>query len=168
MELPCESSEGWRMDIVFQNLDLIIFLVLLFLGYGAGSWAEKRHYVSIRRREAQLLNLPVVAGSEVFGERTVEDARLVTGSVVISIDYFKRLLAILRNIFGGPVKSYESLIDRARREAILRMKESAWEQGADIVVNLRFETAAIGRSANQKRQIGSVEAIAYGTALRYK
>lgn len=156
------------MDIVMQYLDLFLFLFLLCLGYGAGTWVEKRHYASIVRRESQLLGLPVVTGSEVFANRAIEGARLVTGSVVISIDYFKRLLAILRNIFGGPVKSYESLIDRARREAILRMKEAAHTQGADIVVNLRLETAAIGRSANQKRQIGSVEAIAYGTALRYR
>jgi len=156
------------MDIVMQYLDLFLFLFLLCLGYGAGTWAEKRHYASIVRRESHLLGLPVVTGSEVFASRAIEDARLVTGSVVISIDYFKRLLAILRNIFGGPVKSYESLIDRARREALLRLKEAAQTQGADIVVNLRLETAAIGRSANQKRQIGSVEAIAYGTALRYR
>ncbi|MFT6733724.1 MAG: hypothetical protein ACJAS9_001914 [Polaribacter sp.] len=39
------------------------------------------------------------------------------------MDYFKRFLAGLRNIFGGRVVTYESLVDRARREAILRMKE---------------------------------------------
>ncbi|HBH31674.1 MAG TPA: hypothetical protein DDX81_07200, partial [Desulfofustis sp.] len=79
--------------------------------------------------------------------------------------YFKRLLAILRNIFGGAVTSYESLVDRARREAILRMKEAARQQGAALVINLRLETSAIGQQANRKRQVGSVEAIAYGTAI---
>ena len=93
----------------------------------------------------------------------VREARLVYGNVVISIDYFKKILAGLRNLFGGTVKSYESLIDRARREALLRMKEMAPE--ADMIVNVRIETAAIGRSAN-KKSIGSVEAIAYGTAIR--
>jgi uncharacterized protein YbjQ (UPF0145 family) len=87
--------------------------------------------------------------------------------VVVSIDYFKRLLAILRNIFGGRVSAYESLVDRARREAILRMKESANKSGADIVVNMRLETATIGYNANQKRHVGSIEAIDYGTAIIY-
>ena len=32
----------------------------------------------------------------------VESAALVHGSAVISIDYFKRFLAGLRNIVGGP------------------------------------------------------------------
>jgi uncharacterized protein YbjQ (UPF0145 family) len=90
----------------------------------------------------------------------------VQGSAVISIDYFKRMLAALRNIVGGEVKSYETLVDRARREATLRMKEMAWD--ADIILNLRIETSAIGNSANRRKAVGSIEAIAYGTAITYK
>ena len=153
------------METIFQYSDLLIFLFLVCLGYGVGSFAEKRHYRSISRREAQLVNLPVVTAEEGYEAGPVQRAELVTGSVVISIDYFKRLLAVLRNIFGGRVSSYESLVDRARREAILRMKESADAGGATMIINMRLETAAIGNSATQKRQVGSIEAIAYGTAL---
>ena len=153
------------MSIILQNFDLIIFLILLSIGYAAGTWAEKRHYKSITAREQQLMKMAVVTAEGSFPAGRVKDAALVTGSVVISIDYFKRLLAILRNIFGGRVKSYESLVDRARREAILRMKEMAQKQGAGMIVNMRLETAAIGNSANKKKQVGSVEAIAYGTAI---
>lgn len=153
------------MEIILQNFDLLIFLFLLVLGYGAGSIAEKRHYKSIHQREQQLLKMAVVTAEGSFPDGRVRNATLVTGSAVISIDYFKRLLAILRNIFGGRVKSYESLIDRARREAILRMKEEARKKGAGMIINMRLETAAIGKNANRKNQLGSVEAIAYGTAI---
>lgn len=34
-----------------------------------------------------------------------------------------------------------------------------------MIINMRLETAAIGKNANQKKQLGSVEAIAYGTAI---
>jgi uncharacterized protein YbjQ (UPF0145 family) len=81
---------------------------------------------------------------------------------VISVDYFKRLLAGLRNIFGGRVKSYESLIDRARREALLRMKAMAGD--ATVIVNVRIETATIGRQSRRK-STACLEAVAYGTAL---
>ena len=155
------------MDLLLENLDLVIFVVLLCLGYSAGSWAERKHYKAIETREQELLDMAVVTAEGSFPKNNVAQAVLVTGSAVVSIDYFKRLLAILRNIFGGRVKSYESLVDRARREAILRMKTAAKEQGAGMIVNLRLETAAIGRNANQKKQIGSVEAIAYGTAVRF-
>lgn len=153
------------MDILLQNLDLVIFLVLTVLGYSAGTWAEKRHYRSIHEREKELIKLAVVTAEGSFPAERIANAALVSGSVVISIDYFKRLLAILRNIFGGRVKSYESLVDRARREAILRMKESAKELGAHMIINMRLETATIGRNANKKKSVGSVEAIAYGTAI---
>ncbi len=150
--------------LIIQAINLLLPLVLLIMGYVAGSIAERRHYRSIEEREKRLLGLPAVTLRQMPGHQT-ERASLVIGSAVISIDYFKRFLAILRNIFGGRVSSYESLIDRARREAVLRMKEQAEELGADIVINMRLETSAIGASANRKKQIGSVEAIAYGTAL---
>lgn len=153
------------LDLFFRHADLFSFLVLLVLGYTAGTIAEKRHYRSIRRREARLVQLPVVTAEGSFPPGKVRLVFLVSGSTVVSIDYFKRLLAILRNIFGGRVRSYESLVDRARREAVLRMKEEARRRGAGMIINLRLETAAIGRNANRKNSIGSVEAIAYGTAI---
>ncbi len=152
-------------DFLINNSDLLIFGFLIMLGYVAGSIAEKRHYTSIREREEELVELPVVSMRNVYPDSEVRDSGLVMGSAVISIDYFKRFLAILRNLFGGRVQSYESLVDRARREAILRMKEKALENNADIIINFRLETSAIGKSANRKGQVGSVEALAYGTAV---
>ncbi len=146
--------------------DLTIFLILLALGYGAGTWAEKRHYRSIMEREEQLLHLPTITTKKVeLDDSKVERAVLVVGSVVISVDYFKRLLAGLRNIFGGTIKSYETLLDRARREALLRMKEKA--HGASMIINVRIETSTVGKRAF-KGKLGSVEAIAYGTAIKMK
>lgn len=143
--------------------DLIVLAALIALGYVAGTWAERRHYRSIHERESAFLGLPAVTLKTVpYPEERIRSARLVCGSAVISVDYFKRILAGLRNIFGGTVKSYESLIDRARREALLRMKEMAG--GAAIIVNVRIETATIGKNAH-KKGIGSIEAIAYGTAI---
>ncbi len=153
------------LDVVLRNFDLFIFLSLLLLGYTCGTIAEKRHYKSILRRERELVKLMVVNAEGRFAEGAVREAFLVNGSTVVSNDYFKRLLAILRNIFGGRVKAYESLIDRARREAILRMKEEAHARGAHMIVNLRLETSTIGRSANKKKKIGSIETLAYGTAV---
>jgi len=149
-------------------MDQLIFLIILVgVGYTAGTIAEKRHYKSIEKRENKFLKLSVVTLKDAFDkESPILRTRLVQGSAVISIDYFKRILAGLRNIVGGEVKSYETLVDRARREATLRMKEMAWD--ADIILNLRIETSAIGNSANRKKTIGSIEAIAYGTAITYK
>ena len=144
-------------------MDLIIFLTLLATGYLFGSWAERRHYASIEAREKELLQLPVTNTRTGFNSSRVDHCEMVQGSAVISVDYFKRLLASLRNIFGGTIRSYETLVDRARREALLRMKESV-PAGTTMIVNVRIETTTIGKNAH-KKGVGCVEAIAYGTAL---
>ena len=153
------------LEIIYRYPDLSLFLVLMVIGYTCGTIAEKRHYKSIIKREQELVKLMVVNAEGRFAEGAVRTSFLVNGSTVVSNDYFKRLLAILRNIFGGRVKAYESLIDRARREAILRMKEEARARGAHMIVNLRLETSTIGRSANKKNSVGSIETLAYGTAV---
>ena len=55
------------------------------------------------------------------------------------------------------------VLDRARREAILRMKAEAHEHGAGMIFNVKLETASISKGA--KDTIGSVEVYAYGTAV---
>ena len=143
---------------------LIIFAVLISLGYFFGRRAEKNHYTSILEREKQFLRLPTSSSKYVVGDkREIERSELVTGSMVVSVDYFKRVLAGLRNFFGGSVQSYETLIDRARREAVLRMKESC--PGAGQIINLRLETSSITKGKG--KQIGSVEVLAYGTAVYF-
>lgn len=145
--------------------DLIIFALLMMLGYGTGSYLEKRHYRSIRKREAASVHLPASNIRRPFAPDKVAQSRLVDGSVVVSVDYFKRFMAGLRNLVGGNVTNYETLIDRGRREAILRMKESAPE--ADEIINVRIETSSISKNS-RKGSIGSIEVYAYGTALKYR
>lgn len=143
-------------------IPFIGFLTLLLLGYVFGRWAEQRHFQSIAAREQQWVRLPNSNNRELLiPMQQIEKAELVCGSVVISIDYFKRVLAILRSIVGGPVASYETLLDRARREALLRMKEQC--TGAVQIINIRVETSSIHNAAGNG--IGSVELLAYGTAI---
>ncbi len=144
-------------------VEIIVFLTLLLLGYLFGSMAEKRHYRSIRQREKQFHEVILLSSKHVPDEVLHQQSELLTGSVVISVDYFKRFLAALRNLFGGRVISYETLLDRARREAILRLKEQAYRKGSRMVVNLKLETSSI--SKGWKNTIGSVEVLAYGTAF---
>jgi uncharacterized protein YbjQ (UPF0145 family) len=146
-------------------IDLIVFLVLLAAGYFFGQAAEKRHYKSIIEREKALHNVLCSSERHLPDMGNVE-GKLVSGSVVVSIDYFKRFVAGLRNLVGGRVSAYESLLDRARREAILRMKAEAQAYGARSVWNIRVETSSIYK--NTQGSIGSVEVLAYGTAIKFR
>lgn len=145
-------------------MGFIYFLILVALGYGFGQYAESRHYNTIRQREKLFRGrLLLIPGKHPPAEFATQHCQLVSGSVVVSVDYFKRLLAALRNFFGGRVKSYETLLDRARREAILRMQQQAKDLGANAVLNIKLETASI--SKGRRDTIGSVEVLAYGTAM---
>lgn len=145
-------------------LNVAFPLVILTLGWWFGSRAEKKHFRSIRRREKKWLETSVSSVRQFVPRGEVHQVRLATGSVVIAVDQFKRFLASLRNLFGGEVSAFSSLLDRARREALLRMKEQHPE--ADEFINCRMETSTISASASGGQ--GTVEVLAYGTAIYYQ
>lgn len=146
-----------------ENLiQLGIFCALLVVGFFSGSWAEKRHYASIRKREEELRDILLVP---VRRAPTTSPCRaaLVCGGVVVGMDYFKMTLAAFVTILGGRVGAYETLVERARREAVLRMKEQARALNGRYIFNVKFSTANLRGQKNQ--QSGCVEVVAYGTAL---
>lgn len=139
--------------------------LLLAIGFVAGSIAERSHYTSIRSREQALVKLPALTFETLPEGWSVERSGLVAGSVVVSLDYFKRFLAGLRNLIGGRVRAYESLLDRARREAVLRMKEDAKQRGFTAIANARLETCSIASARRDGKGVTGVEVLAYGTGL---
>ena len=85
---------------------------------------------------------------------------IVMGSTVSARHIGTDILATLKNIVGGELKSYSILLTQARKEAMDRMIASAEEMGADAVVNFRYETSTIAAAAS--------EVIAYGTAIKFE
>lgn len=142
----------------------VAFVFLLALGLFVGGATERRHFRSLEQREdeqadcfaTQIKSFP----NAVSGD---PPPRMVVAEVVIATDPMKNFLAKLRNFFGGEVRSYQSLLVRARREASLRILEEARRQGYNAVCNVRLETADVGGSLSEKRG-AMVAIIASGTA----
>jgi uncharacterized protein YbjQ (UPF0145 family) len=149
-------------------IQIAVPLVLLAIAFFSGRHIERRHYESIRRRERELQMLPAVTFRQIPSTWAVDAVGVVSGSVVVSVDYFKRFLAGLRTLVGGPIQSYETLLDRARREAILRCKEDARARGFQAVVNLRLETTRVSRASRDSRATAGVEVLAFGTGLELR
>ena len=139
---------------------------LLMFSYVTGSILESRHFQNLAEREDAIGDMTVVTFSPVPDGWNPTSAELVMGSVVVSLDHFKRFLAGLRGMIGGRIKSYEPLLDRARREALMRMKESASEQGFDTIVNVRLETSRLASSKGDGKGTAGVEILAFGTGLK--
>jgi uncharacterized protein YbjQ (UPF0145 family) len=141
-------------------LNIALPLLLVLVGYFAGQALERRHYASIRRRERELQSVLAFSTRYVPDGVAATNGRLVSGSVVVSSDYFKTFVAGFRNLLGGRFRGYETLLERARREAMLRLKAEAQRQGSRLVIGVRFHTTRVAGSATP-----SVEVLAYGTAL---
>jgi len=144
-------------------MGLLTVAILLIIGIFFGSMNERNHFARIERAEAELSDI------KVFNIKTLPDnlekgGALVTGNVVIAVDYFKVFIAGFIMLFGGRMSAYEKMMERARREALIRMQREAKALGADAIYNTRIEFSAVGQRPNK---IGGAELFAYGTAVRY-
>ncbi len=168
MAPPFGSNE---MQDYFEQINLFLTfgvpLLILMVAYFVGSMIEKKHFASIREREATLRNFPVVSFNTMPDDWSVSTSQMVDGSIVVSLDYFKRVIAGLRALVGGRIKTYEPLLERARREAILRMTESAKSQGYDAVFNVRLETSRLANARRDGKGVAGVEMLAFGTAVKF-
>ena len=98
---------------------------------------------------------PSVEGSDISSYLGV-----VIGSTVRARHLGTDILATLKSLIGGELKSYSILLTAARKEAMDRMIASAKEKQADAIINFRYETSTIAAGAS--------EVVAYGTAVTFK
>lgn len=144
-------------DIIFQNLQIIIAIILFVMGWYFGTRNERKHLAELDDDE-RLLGHVIISSERFFVPNTHTDGMLVVGSVVIAQDRFKMVIAGFLSVFGKNLTVYETLLERGRREAVVRMKRHAHEQGYNQIYGVRIETSTIDEG-------GGVEVVAYGTAV---
>ena len=159
-----------------EAADAVAAVIVLFVYVGfpllllGGSWLIQHLIVSSRRKylsaqEAYFRERIRMTNLKQFPGEGCSAPVLVTGSAVIANNYFVSFASAFKHIFGGELRGYTGMCSDARRLALVRMLQDAEQQGADGVCNVRFETATIV-SANNQKQSGGVELIAYGTAFK--
>ncbi|UUM28920.1 YbjQ family protein [Acinetobacter colistiniresistens] len=139
--------------LIFQ---IVLFLILFAVGWGFGRHIEQKHLRELEQKEKQFAHIRIDTNRFV---QTTARGQMISSNVVISHDYFKYVLATIRNFFGGRLVSYESVVERARREAVIRLKQEADAMGANQIMGVRLSTTELGM------QGGMVEVFAYGTAI---
>ena len=102
----------------------------------------------------------VTTTPSVEGSKISSHLGIVIGSTVRARHLGTDILATLKSLIGGELKSYSILLTAARKEAMDRMIASAKEKQADAIINFRYETSTIAAGAS--------EVIAYGTAVTFK
>ena len=161
------NAPEWLQDLLGGNNLWDMFLSNGFKVFGVGllgwllaSWLERRHLRSISAREKPLQNI-LVTTSKRPPPSDPEGCTLLVGSVVVAHDYFRTFIIAIRRLIGGNIKPYERLVQRGRREALIRLKEEADLLGIDKVVNIRFGTTTVSG-----RFLHAIETIAYGTGIK--
>jgi uncharacterized protein YbjQ (UPF0145 family) len=151
-------------------MDLIVALittgVLLVLGFTVGGFNERRHFKQLQLEEQALSHIRVNNLKTVTDLQTIAACAMVSGQVVIGTDYFKSMATSLRGLLGGEMKSAQTLMTRARREALVRLLHQAQTMGAAEVWNVRFASSNIGQSTGKKgSRAMQAELFAWGTAI---
>jgi|TARA_B100002003_G_scaffold28674_1_gene23715 uncharacterized protein YbjQ (UPF0145 family) len=100
----------------------------------------------------------VTTTPDVPARKIAEILGLARGNSVRARHAGRDIVAALRNIVGGEIKEYAKLQAETREMATRRMVKQAEQQGADAVVNVRYESSMI--------TTGASEILAYGTSVK--
>ncbi len=138
---------------------------MLLVAWISGTVIERRHLSRLRLLESGSRGVLSLTLEDLPPDWHVESCELVMGNVVISQDYFKRIAASIKGVFGGNIRAYEPLLERARREALIRMKGVAHARGYHTIINVRIETATLASSRRDGKGTAGVEILAFGTAI---
>ena len=102
----------------------------------------------------QLTTTPTFEGSPIREYKGV-----VTGEAIIGANFFRDILAGIRDIVGGRSGAYEKVLGHARETALAELAEAARSRGANAVVGIDLDYETLGQ-AN-----GMLMVTATGTAV---
>lgn len=101
-----------------------------------------------------LVNTEYITGKE------IETIGLVKGAIIQSRNVGRDITQGLKSLVGGELTVYTEMMNESRDIATQRMIEDAEKLGADAIVNIRYSTSSIMKTA--------AEVMAYGTAVKFK
>ena len=154
-------------DLIELIIGISITLVLIIIGFTAGTISQKQHIESLTRRRRALAHVLVTdLRSFPAGADPQPTPTIVIAEVVMGADYWKAFVGKLKKIIGGALGSYELLMYRARDEAVVRLMEQAQALGYDSLCNLRLDTADIAALSKGQQGIGMIGVVASATAYR--
>ncbi|MGA1820059.1 MAG: YbjQ family protein [Thermoplasmatota archaeon] len=142
---------------------IIVPLVFFVVPMITGQMIERKHFRELEAREAEIRKKVLVHNRKTPVMKKPARMTIVAGEVCMGADRFKTWLAGFRQLVGGRMGSLSPVVERARREALLRALESAAEQGYTEVGNLRYTTANLKWNAPKQKDL-LISVMAYGTA----
>ena len=103
----------------------------------------------------------ITTTNTIEGQRVTEYLGIVHGCAVMGSNLFRDFFAGIRDVVGGRVGSYETVVTDAKQAALAQLMEQAQDLRADAVVGVSFDHDSIG---GDNKTILMVSAT--GTAVR--
>lgn len=103
-------------------------------------------------------NKMITTSISLEGYRIVENLGVVRGITVRSRSVLGNFAGAFQAIFGGQLSIYVELCEKARQEAYMYMIANAQQNGANAIINMRYDANEV--------MAGITEVLAYGTAVR--
>jgi len=107
-----------------------------------------------------MVELIITTGLDIPNKKITKTLGVVKGNTIRARNVGRDVLAGLKNLVGGEIKTYTKMTTQAREEAFNRMINEAIELKADAIIGVRFATSMIMQ--------GAAEMLAYGTAVKIK
>ncbi|NBO92676.1 MAG: YbjQ family protein [Planctomycetia bacterium] len=104
--------------------------------------------------------ITVTTANDLHGYEVSEYLGVVRGIVVRAQTISQGIRGSFASIFGGNIRAYEEVCERARSEAYARMIEHAQEKNADAILAMRYDATEFAP--------GITEVLAYGTAVKLR
>ncbi len=97
---------------------------------------------------------------EIPGKKISKILGVAKGNTIRARHVGRDVMAGLKNLIGGEIKSYTKMTTQAREEAFNRMVNEAITMKADAIIGIKYSTSMIMQ--------GAAEMLAYGTAVKLK
>lgn len=156
-------------DMIPIVLGLFFAVFIPLVGIFGGRISEYRHLRSLEQREEETNDM-IVTQIKSFPASISSDQppSIVFAETVIASDYLKTFFSKIRGIFGGEIRSFQRMQERSRRETLLRLIDSARDQGFNAICNVRLETADVGGGTMTRGKKAMPMACILGSATAYQ
>lgn len=101
----------------------------------------------------------ILVNTDYITGKNLETLSIVKGSTIQTKHLGKDITQGFKHLIGGELKAYSEMMEEARAIATKRMVEEAEALNADVIINIRYASAAIMQ--------GAAEVIVYGTAVKF-
>ncbi len=92
-----------------------------------------------KEMEKKLDEIIVTTTHTIQGKRIVKYIDIISAEIISGINILKDIGATFTDIFGGSARSYQNELDKMKDIAFLKLKEKAYDLGANAIIGIDLD-----------------------------